>query len=246
MYDTMVGRRAIVTGAASGIGEAIAHRLAAEGARVAVLDLDGAGARRVAGALDPASLAVPCDLRAPAEVTAAVTTVVDAWDGIDILVNNAGVLGRHQPLIEYPEDEFRHVLEVNLFGAYRMTRAVLPFMLSQAWGRIVNIASIAARVGGPGLSAYAAAKAGLVGMSKALAGETATTGVIVNCVAPGGVGETAMSRGAPAGTAAAQRHPMKRLARPAEVAALVAWLCTDEVSFTTGAVFDISGGRSPS
>lgn len=243
-------RCAVVTGGGAGIGAAIARRLAADGARVAVLDVDEAAAESVAdrlrAELGGEAVGLRCDVTITADVRAATDDIVRRWGAIDILVNNAGIIGPHTPLVDYPEADFVRVLDVDLVGAYRVTRAVLPHMLPLGWGRIVNIASISGKAGNPGMTAYAAAKAGLIGLTKALAAELATTGVLVNCVTPGGVRGTNIARDMPAEVAAsaAFAHPLGRLAAPEEVAAMVAWLCSDELSFSTGAVFDISGGRA--
>jgi len=243
MYPELAGKRAIVTGAAAGIGAAVTRRLAAEGARVALLDI--ADAQPLATDLSGGALAVTCDIRSGEAVTSAVATVVEALGGIDIVVNNAGVTGAVAGLADLPEEEFLRVLDIDLVGTYRVTRAALPYLLTGGWARVVNIASISGKDGNPKMTAYAAAKAGVIGFTKALGRELATTGVLVNAVAPGGVSDTNISRGAPAEMSAVSPvHPMGRLATPDEVAALVAWLCSDQVSFSTGAVYDISGGRA--
>jgi 2-dehydro-3-deoxy-L-rhamnonate dehydrogenase (NAD+) len=263
MYQELAGKRAIVTGAAGGIGAAVARRLAAEGARVALLDVADAGP--AAEEISPDSIALRCDVRSADQVTAAVSDVAEAFGGIDIVVNNAGVIGPVVPLRDYPEDEFLRVLDIDLVGTYRVSRAALPHLLDAGWGRIVNIASIAGKNGNPRMTAYAAAKAGIIGFTKALGRELATSGVLVNAVAPGGVGDTGITGSVPVDSrldadpprsadpwlAAAPQasppvpsHPMGRLGRPDEVAALVVWLCSEQVSFSTGAVYDISGGRA--
>jgi 3-oxoacyl-[acyl-carrier protein] reductase len=243
MYPELAGKRAIVTGAAEGIGAAVARRLAAEGVRVALLDVADASA--TAAQAGPEALAVRCDVRSSEEVAAAVAGVAEVFGGVDVVVNNAGVLGPVVSLQDLAEDEFLRVLDIDLVGTYRVSRSALPHLVAAGWGRIVNIASISGKDGNPKMTAYAAAKAGVIGFTKALGRELATTGVLVNAVAPGGVGETNISRNATAETARpVPAHPMGRLARPDEVASLIAWLCSNEVSFSTGAVYDISGGRA--
>jgi len=243
MYPELAGKRAIVTGAAAGIGAAVTRRLAAEGARVALLDI--ADAQPLATELSRGALAVTCDIRSGEAVTSAVATVVEALGGIDIVVNNAGVTGAVAGLADLPEEEFLRVLDIDLVGTYRVSRAALPYLLADGWARVVNIASISGKDGNPRMTAYASAKAGVIGFTKALGRELATTGVLVNAVAPGGVSDTNISMGASAELSAVSPvHPMGRLATPDEVAALVAWLCSDQVSFSTGAVYDISGGRA--
>jgi len=243
------GKRAVITGAASGIGAAIATRLVAEGATVALLDVDGAGAQAVADALNSGgsdAIAVPCDVRSGEDVHRAVAEVIDALGGLDVLVNCAGILGRILPLVDYEEEDFARVVDIDLLGTYRVTRAAVPHLLASGWGRIVNIASISGKEGNAMMTAYAAAKAGVVGFTKSLGRELATSGVLVNCVTPGGVNNTNILQDQPrsASSVTVDNHPMGRLAEPSEVAALVAWLCSTEVSYTTGGVFDISGGRA--
>ena len=239
------GRHAIVTGAARGIGLAIARRLHADGATVALADVDVEDARRHAAALGERVMAVPVDVTDPVSVDSMVTTVLERFGRIDILVNNAGVLGPTAPTAEYPPDAWRRVLATNLDGVFYCSRAVLPHMLARGWGRIVNIASIAGKEGNPGMAAYSASKAGVIGFTKALGKEVATRGVLVNCIAPALI-DTDMAAQLPPETReyVVSRVPMGRLGTPAEVAALVAWLCSDECSFSTGAVYDISGGRA--
>jgi 3-oxoacyl-[acyl-carrier protein] reductase len=244
MYPELTGKAALVTGAGAGIGAAVARRLAEEGVRVALLDV--ADAAHLAVELSPHAVAFRADVCSGADVRAALAGTVEAFGGLDIVVNNAGIVGPAVPLQDLEEEEFLRVLDVDLVGTYRVSRAALPHLLAAGWGRIVNIASIAGKEGNPRQTGYAAAKAGIIGFTKALGRELATTGVLVNAVAPGGVGETNIA--AAAASSGPQRpvpaHPMGRLARPQEVAALVAWLCSDQVSFSTGAVYDISGGRA--
>lgn len=249
MYTDLRDRRALVTGAASGIGAAIARRLADEGARVALLDV--ADATAVAARIDAdadapgRALAVPCDIRSAASVAEAVGSVVSAFGGLDIVVNNAGIIGPAAPLTDYPEDDFLAVLDVDLVGTYRVCRTAVPHLLEGGWGRVVNLASIAGKDGNAGRVAYAAAKAGVIALTQTLGRELAGTGVLVNAVAPGAVGDTAIVGPVPelAGRPV-PGQPLGRIARPSEVAALVVWLCSDEVSFSTGAVYDITGGRA--
>jgi 2-dehydro-3-deoxy-L-rhamnonate dehydrogenase (NAD+) len=243
------GKRAVVTGAASGIGAAIATRLAAEGATVALLDVDLVGAQSIAQSIEVAgesAIAVQCDVRSADDVSQALAHVVGVFAGLEVLVNCAGILGRIQPLVDYEEDDFTRVVDIDLLGTYRVTRAAVPHLLAAGWGRIVNIASISGKEGNAMMTAYAAAKAGVVGFTKSLGRELATTGVLVNCVTPGGVSDTNILQDQPLSSSSVtvDNHPIGRLAAPAEVAALVVWLCSTEMSFTTGGVFDISGGRA--
>lgn len=242
------GHRAVVTGGAGGIGAAIATRLLAEGCRVALLDADEQAALRKADELSEHGdvIGLRCDVRSAAEVAAAVEQVVTAFGGIEILVNNAGILGLVSPLADYPEEDFVRVIDIDLLGTYRVSHAVLRHMLAAGTGRIVNIASISGKEGNAMMTAYAAAKAGVVGMTKSLGKELARTGIIVNCITPGGVNNTNIMQGAPAAEAQefVPDHPMGRFAEPHEVAAMTAWLCSEQISYSTGAVFDISGGRA--
>jgi NAD(P)-dependent dehydrogenase (short-subunit alcohol dehydrogenase family) len=247
MYPGLIGKRAIVTGAAVGIGAAVARRLVEEGVKVAILDVDTSAALTTASSLGVSAIGVRCDIRSAAEVSAAVSTVVDTFGGIDILVNNAGIIGSVLPFADYPEDEFMRVIDVNLLGTYRMTHAALPHLLAASPGsRVVNMASIAGNEGHARMPAYSASKAGIVALTKSLGQELGATGLLINCVAPGGVGGTNIAASDPKEAAKDLRsiHPIGRLARADEVAALVVWLCSDQMTFSTGAVFDISGGRA--
>jgi 2-dehydro-3-deoxy-L-rhamnonate dehydrogenase (NAD+) len=174
-----------------------------------------------------------------------VARVLAEHGSLDVLVNNAGVAGPTAPLVDYPADEWRRVLEVNLTGTFLCTRACLPPMIESGYGRIVNVASIAGKEGNPGMSAYSAAKAGVIALTKSVGKELARTGVLVNCVVPA-VFDTGLTDGA---TAEERRRfvssvPMGRMGRPEELAELVSWLASERCSFSTGASFDLSGGRA--
>ena len=238
-----------------GIGAAIARRLAADGFAIAVADIDPAGAETRVAALREAGHAAhafTADISDAASVDALVAAVHE-WGGtIDALVNNAGITGPHGSFATYDRATWRRVIDIDLVGTMLCTQAVMPIMLAQGSGRIVNIASIAGKEGNPNLAPYSAAKAGVIGFTKAIGRELAAKGVLVNAVAPGGVGGTAIVGAAgTSGTDAAQQRnavttgtPMGRLAVPDEIAALVSWLCSPECSYSTGAVYDISGGRA--
>lgn len=242
----LVGDRALVTGGSGGIGSAISRRLAAEGCRVAVLDLDLGAASALADEVGNSSLGIRCDVRSREEVQDAVAEAVAAFGGLDIVVNNAGILGPILPIEEYVEEEFFRVIDIDLMGTYRVTHAAIPHLLAQGSGRIVNIASISGKEGNPMMAAYASAKAGVVGFTKSIGKELALSGVLVNCITPGGVNNTSIMAGAPVTDADGKvpPPPMGRYAEPQEVAAMTAWLCSDQASYSTGAVFDISGGRA--
>ena len=221
-------RRAIVTGGMSGLGAACAERLAAEGVEVVRLDVT-AGADEVVDVTDEQAVQVALERVGP----------------VDILVNSAGVVGPNAPLWEVSTADWERTFAVNVTGAFRLCHALVPGMVERGWGRIVNIASIAGKDGNPRLSAYSASKAAVIAMTKSLGKELATTGVLVNAVAPA-VFETPMN--ATTAPEVLERLvsliPMQRLGRAEELAALVAWLTSEECSFSTGAVYDISGGRA--
>ena len=238
----------IVTGAGSGIGLGIAERLGSEGARVLITDIDPQVAHQAVGALAQqgiTALAVGGDTAEESTAERAVAQAVDAWGRIDVLVNNTGIIGNTAPLWELPVSELDRVYAVNLRGTYLFCQQAIPHMLERDYGRIVNMASIAGKEGNPNMVPYSATKAAIIGLTKSLGKELAETGVRVNCLTPAVVRTPIWEQ-----TTQAQmdmllaRIPMKRSGDIAEVAALVAWLASAECSFSTGAVFDLSGGRA--
>jgi 3-oxoacyl-[acyl-carrier protein] reductase len=240
-------RRAVVTGGARGIGYAIASRLLHSGASVSLWDLDADALTEAARKLSDSGTVHVAQMDVTDEMSANAATekTVEAFGGIDILVNNAGIAGSTAKTWELPVAEWRRVVEIDLIGPYLCCRAVVPIMLAGGYGRIVNIASIAGKEGNPNASHYSAAKAGVVALTKSLGKELAASNIIVNCVTPAVIETDILKQ-------VGQKHidymlskiPMGRFGRTDEAAALVAWLCSEECSFTTGAVFDLSGGRA--
>ena len=242
------GRVAIVTGGARGIGCAIADRFSASGARVAVWDIDRDRAENTAASIFNA-VAYAVDVSDPASVESALAATYAGIGAPDILVNNAGITGPNHPLDQYPIEAWRQVIEIDLMGVFYCCRAVVPLMRRQDGGRgrghIVNIASIAGKEGNPNASAYSAAKAGVIGLTKSLGKELAETGIRVNAVAPAAAKTDIFDQMSQAQIDyMLSKIPMGRFVQIDEIAALVAWLCSDDCSFATGAVFDISGGRA--
>jgi 3-oxoacyl-[acyl-carrier protein] reductase len=239
------GRGAIVTGGAAGIGFAIAQRLAASGARLSLWDRDAAALQTARQKLGADVHTAQVDIAQDAQVQSARDQTVAALKHVDVLVCSAGITGPNMTTWEYPVDAWQQVLAINLTGLFLCNRAFVPHMMSNDYGRIVNIASIAGKEGNPNASAYSASKAGVISLTKSLGKELAKTGIRVNCVTPAAVQTGMFSQ-------MAQSHidfmlskiPLGRFGGVDEIAALVAWLCTEECSFTTGAVFDLSGGRA--
>mgnify|MGYP003344305547 CR=1 FL=1 len=243
----LTNRSAIVTGGARGIGFAIATRLLQSGSSVSLWDVDAAALADAAEklkSLGKAHTAV-VDVTSADSTTAAATATAQALGKLDILVNNAGVAGTNAKVWETDPAEWRRVIEINLNGPFHCCRAVVPHLLRNGYGRIVNIASIAGKEGNPNAGHYSASKAGVIALTKSLGKELATSNVIVNCVTPAVIETDILKQ-------ITQAHidymlskiPMARFGKVTEAAALVAWLCSEDCSFSTGATFDLSGGRA--
>jgi 3-oxoacyl-[acyl-carrier protein] reductase len=238
-------RRAVITGGASGIGLAVAERIVQEGGRVAIWDVDGMRADEAIQRLGEAAIAVRLDITDWTEVERAAGETAGKLGGIDILVASAGITGPNATLADYPPESWRQVFDVNLHGLFHCNKAAVPFLLRADHGRIVNVASVAGKEGNPNASAYSASKAAVIGLTKSLGKELAKTPVTVNCVTPAAIRTPIFDQ-------MTQAHidfmlskiPMGRFGQLDEVAALICWLASRECSFTTGAVFDCSGGRA--
>jgi 3-oxoacyl-[acyl-carrier protein] reductase len=231
------GRVALVTGGASGIGAAVARRLLDEGARVASLDLT---AKAPDGAFGLAG-----DVSRSGDIEDAVAAVREELGAIDVLVCSAGIPGASLSTVDVPDDEWKRVLAINADGVFYCNRAVLAGMVERSYGRIVNVASIAGKEGNPMAGAYSASKAAVIAMTKAIGKDVAGTGVLVNCIAPAVI-DTPILEGITDEHIGymVERIPMGRMGEPDEVAALICWLASEECSFSTGATYDISGGRA--
>jgi NAD(P)-dependent dehydrogenase (short-subunit alcohol dehydrogenase family) len=240
-------RSAIITGGARGIGYAAAERILRSGGRVSLWDRDWSRLDESAGQLsaygEVATSSV--ELTHDAEIQSALRATLDRFGKVDILVNNAGITGGNAPTWELEPAVWRQVLEVNLVAPFLMSRAIVPHMLTQGYGRIVNVASVAGKEGNPNASHYSASKAGLIALTKSLAKELATRNILVNCVTPAAARTEIFAQMKPEHVEyMLARIPMGRFVEPHEIAALIGWLASEDCSFSTGGVFDISGGRA--
>ena len=235
------GRTAVVTGGSSGIGEATVQRMLSSGAKVAVWDMNIPSTN-----YDPDSfIFIKTNVSDETSIANATTKTLERFARVDSLVNSAGVAGINAPVDEYPVDEWKRVIDINLHGTFLTCRALVPHMKDNGYGRIVNLSSVAGKEGNPTASAYSAAKAGVIALTRSLGKELATSGVLVNAVTPTTVNTPILAQ-------VSQSHidymkskiPMGRLGEAQELASLIVWLCTAECSFSTAAVFDASGGRT--
>jgi 2-dehydro-3-deoxy-L-rhamnonate dehydrogenase (NAD+) len=242
---SLEGQTAIVTGAATGIGEAIARRLTAAGATVAIADINAAGATEVAGAIGGEAFPLPIDITSADSVAAAVAEVIARRGRIDVLVNNAGIGGKAAPITEQTDEDWNRVVAVNLTSVFYLCRAVVPHMKARQYGRIVNIASIAGKEGNPNMTGYSATKAGVIALTKSLGKEVATEGICVNAVTPAVVRTKILEQLTQQQISyMVERIPMKRTGTPDEIAAVVHFLSSPDCSFVTAQCYDASGGRA--
>lgn len=248
-FFDLTGHTAVVTGAATGIGEAVVRRLAAAGASVAAVDLDMEGAARVAGDIagGPGRLVFPvrADISSEESVNQAIAEVLGRTGRIDVLVNNAGIAGRAAPLWEQTAEDWQRVIAVNMNGVFHCCRAVINHMRERHYGRIVNVASIAGKEGNPNMTGYSSTKAAVIAFTKSLAKEVATEGICVNSVAPAVVRTRILDQLTPAQIEyMTARIPMRRTGTPDEIAAVIHFLASPDCSFVTGQCYDASGGRA--
>lgn len=245
MSDRFKQRVALITGGAGGIGFEIATRMIGEGASVCLVDLDGERAQKAAASLGANAFGLAADVSDETSIASAARAVQERFGQLDILINSAGITGPNTLLETYPADAWRQVMEVNLTGAFLACKAVIPMMRARNYGRIVNIASVAGKEGNPTASAYSASKAGMIGMTKSLGKELAATEIRVNAVTPAAVKTEIFDQMTEQHIAfMLSKIPIGRFGQVSEVASLVCWLASEECSFSTGAVFDVSGGRA--
>lgn len=244
MFD-LDGQFAVVTGAATGIGEAIAARLANAGANVCIADLDGTAASTASERIGRGAQSLALDVTDAAAVERTIGALIERNPAIDILVNNAGLAGKAAPVWEQTDEDWHKVMAVNLHGPFYLCRAVIPHMRARGYGRIVNIASVAGKEGNPNMAAYSASKAALIGLTKSIAKEVAGEGICINAVTPAVIRTKILEQLTPEQVDyMVARIPMKRTGEPEEVAAVVHFLASRDCSFVTGQCYDVSGGRS--
>ena len=243
-YD-LLGKVALITGGAQGIGLAVANRMYNSGAHVVICDIDEKFAEAAISTMPDRSTFQDLDITQPEMVNSALKSVHESLGSIDILVNSAGIAGPNAKVVDYPFPDWKQILEINLDGTFNMCKSALPFMVSNNYGRIVNIASIAGKEGNPNAAPYSASKAGVIALTKSLGKEHADCNIAVNCVTPAAARTRIFDQ-------MSQEHidfmlskiPRGRFLEVKEAASMIAWLCSEENSFSTGAVFDLSGGRA--
>ena len=241
----MKNRIAVVTGGAQGIGRAATERFIASGAKVAIWDLDVATAEKTAKAVGNGTIAVKTDVTDLASIEQARDATLKAFGKIDILVNNAGIAGANATTWDTTVEEWRKVMRINLDGPFLCCKAVVPVMIKQNYGRIVNIASIAGKEGNPNAAHYSASKAGVIALTKSLGKELASHNIAVNCITPAAAKTAIFDQITKAHIDfMLSKIPRGRFVTVEEIAALIAWVASEDNSFTTGGVFDISGGRA--
>jgi len=244
MFD-LTGQTAIVTGGATGIGEAIAERLTRSGAIVVIADLDIAGAESVTRRLGKNSFPIRTNVADWESVEGAVEEIIRRTGQIDVLVNNAGIAGPAAPIWDQTNEDWQKAIAINLSGVFYFCRAVIPHMRTRGYGRIVNIASIAGKEGNPRMIPYSATKAGVIGLTKSLGKEVATDGICVNAVSPAVVQTKILDQLTPEQiNYMTERIPMRRTGKPEEIAAVVHFLASPDCSFVTAQCYDASGGRA--
>jgi 2-dehydro-3-deoxy-L-rhamnonate dehydrogenase (NAD+) len=239
------GRHAIITGGASGLGYAISERMIASGATVTWWDVNADVMANAAKTIGHDVHGEKVDVTQHTSVVAALARTIQKRGKVDILVNSAGITGPNAKLADYSPTAWNDVIQVNLNGTFHCCRELATHMQANQYGRIVNIASVAGKEGNPNASAYSASKAAVIALTKSLGKELANSGVLVNCVTPAAVKTAMFDQMTPEHIAfMLSKIPMGRFGKTDEVAAMVSWLCTEDCSFSTGAVFDLSGGRS--
>ncbi|QND51382.1 SDR family oxidoreductase [Phyllobacterium sp. 628] len=239
------GRHAVITGGASGIGYRAAERIVSEGGTVSLWDVDAARIEEARNKLGNATHGLALDVSDPAQVEKAAQDTAASFGKIDILICSAGIAGPNAKVTDYPIDQWKRVFDININGVFYCNRFVVPFMQKNGYGRIVNVASIAGKEGNPNASAYSASKAAVIGLTKSLGKELAQDGITVNAITPATVDTPILQQLKPEFIDyMLSKIPMQRFGTVDELAALISWIASEECSFTTGAVFDISGGRA--
>lgn len=239
------GRHAVITGGASGIGFRTAERIVSEGGTVSLWDVDAAKIDEAKAALGASSHGVKLDVSDPDQVDKATQETVAAFGKIDVLICSAGITGPNAKVADYPIDQWKRVFDINLHGLFYCNRFVVPVMQKNGYGRIVNVASIAGKEGNPNASAYSASKAAVIGLTKSLGKELVGDGITVNAITPATVDTPILQQLKPEFIDyMLSKIPMQRFGKVEELASLITWIASEECSFTTGAVFDISGGRA--